>query len=103
VWNRTEDNLIFNETENRELSTIDTFAAQDGHDRTNGRHYTVATISLNGLLAEHKAPRQIDYLSVDTEGSELEILRQSDFVYWRPLVITVEHNFTEPNPVRYMA
>jgi FkbM family methyltransferase len=90
VWNRTGDNLIFNETENPEQSAINSFAG------LKGRNYTVPTVSLNDLLSEHNAPRQIDYLSVDTEGSELEVLRQFDFVHWRPHVITVEHNFFEP-------
>ena len=90
VWARSGDSLTFNETENAEQSTINTFAGMKG------THYTVPTISLNDLLSEHNAPRRFDYLSIDTEGSELEILRQFDFVYWCPRVITVEHNFSEP-------
>ena len=33
------------------------------------------------------------YLSIDTEGSEYEILQSLDFEKYRPVVFTVEHNF----------
>jgi hypothetical protein len=48
---------------------------------------------LNDLLNKYNAPDYIDYLSVDTEGSELEILSAFDFDRRTIGVITVEHNF----------
>ncbi|MCA6282394.1 MAG: FkbM family methyltransferase, partial [Phenylobacterium sp.] len=39
-------------------------------------------------------PRRIDYLSIDTEGSELDILQALDFDAWEIRLIMVEHNFT---------
>jgi hypothetical protein len=47
------------------------------------------------LLTKYDAPQVIDYLSIDTEGSELDILSNFDFDYYKFKVITVEHNFTE--------
>jgi hypothetical protein len=44
---------------------------------------------------QHNAPAEIDYLSIDTEGSELTILRALDFNQWRFNVITVEHNWVQ--------
>ncbi len=54
----------------------------------------VETISLAELLKEQHAPRKIDYISIDTEGSEFEILRAFDFREFEVTVFTVEHNFT---------
>ena len=47
------------------------------------------------LLAEHRAPQVVDYLSIDTEGSEYEILRKFDFNSYQFNCITVEHNFSK--------
>ena len=59
-----------------------------------GSRYDVATVSLMDLLAEHGAPAEIYYLSIDTEGSEFDILESFDFGRYDIRVITCEHNFT---------
>jgi FkbM family methyltransferase len=58
----------------------------------NDRMVAVETISLNDLLNEANAPTVIDFLSVDTEGSEFDILSHFDFKRWSVRCITVEHN-----------
>lgn len=57
--------------------------------------YEVETISLNDLLAEYKSPSIMSYLSIDTEGSELSVLRALDFSKYKFRVITVEHNYSK--------
>jgi FkbM family methyltransferase len=96
VWSKTGDSLVFNEAPTAEFSTIDAFSDADLHARirTSGSRYPVETVSLNDLLAGHDAPRTIDYLSLDTEGSELAILESFDFDRYDLRVITVEHNGT---------
>ena len=63
--------------------------------RQSNSQYKVESVSLNDLLQSNNAPREIDYLSIDTEGSEFEILNAVDFDYYRFRVITCEHNYTE--------
>lgn len=55
---------------------------------------TFRTESLHDLLTRLGAPHRIDYLSIDTEGSEYEILAAFPFERWELRLITVEHNFT---------
>lgn len=89
--------LVFNETPARMLSTIDSFSGSDSwaNSRSKGKRYLVETISLNDLLSKYDAPSTIDYLSIDTEGSEFEILRSVDFNLYNFKVITCEHNNSE--------
>ena len=99
VWSRSGDELRFIEPDSPELSSLVSFAQLDGHRsaRRNGLEYSVQTISLDDLLAEYDAPTDIDYLSLDTEGSEFEILAAHDFSSRRIHVITCEHNYS---PIR---
>jgi FkbM family methyltransferase len=98
VWRDSTSNLTFNEVDIAELSTITGYKKVDMHAsrRNNGHSYSVKTISLNDLLDKYGAPAEIDYLSIDTEGSEFEILSNFDFDRYQFKVITCEHNFT-PN------
>lgn len=96
VWRNSNSILDFNETEAAELSTINLFNNSDLHAevRKTGKSYQVNTISLNDLLIKYNAPVEIDYMSIDTEGSEFEILNHFDFSKHKFNVITCEHNFT---------
>lgn len=95
VWSVSGETLEFTESSKEMLSTISKFAEGDHHKRDTARTYNVETISLIDLLKENNAPRQIDYLSVDTEGSEFEILSTFDFNAYDIGIITCEHNFTD--------
>jgi FkbM family methyltransferase len=97
VWEESNARLIFNEVSSPELSTIDLFSSEDMHvdSRKSGKKYSVNTISLNELLKKHEAPYLIDYLSIDTEGSEYEILKNFNFENYQINFITCEHNFTD--------
>jgi FkbM family methyltransferase len=96
VWKDSKSVLTFNQVDEAELSTINIFSDSDSHSeaRKKGRTYEVQTISLNDLLKKYNAPKIIDYLSIDTEGSEYQILSHFDFSEYSFKVITCEHNYT---------
>ena len=100
VWNRTGERLAFVDVSGvRELSTLRQFQHADAYERQ-GETYEVTTVSLNDLLAAHGAPGEIDYLSLDTEGSEWEILKSFDFAKYRVRTFSIEHNFSSDKLAR---
>jgi FkbM family methyltransferase len=86
--------FLATEDSDPELSSIAAFANGDhfAEVRARGTSIQVKTVSLNDLLVEHNAPADIDYLSIDTEGSEYEILSHFDFARYRVNLISVEQN-----------
>ena len=95
VWETSDINLEFNETTDPVYSTISNFNSSDFHAsyREKGSKYNVKTITLLDLLKKYNAPKIIDYLSIDTEGSEYKILKAFDFNQYQFRVITCEHNY----------
>lgn len=51
------------------------------------------TNTLTTLLDAVNAPNVIEYLSLDTEGTEFEILKGLDLEKYKILYMTIEHNF----------
>ena len=95
VWRETGERLPFREARDAGFSTLDALTAKDRHAprRLKADIYEVETITLDQLLSEQDAPDVIEYLSIDTEGSEFDILETFDFDHHRPLILTVEHNY----------
>ena len=102
IWSESDKKLDFFISDTGELSTIDQYKE---HDRTSmpantdkrvesGKKIIVNTISLNDVLEKKFQSIVPSYISIDTEGSEYEILKFFDFKKYRPSVFTVEHNFT---------
>jgi len=82
------------------LSSLQQFASCDFHSNTrlsNHKKIEVQTITLLDLLNQFNAPKKIDYLSLDTEGGEYDILSTFDWSYYDISLITVEHNYS---PIR---
>jgi FkbM family methyltransferase len=97
VWTESGASILFNQPAIAAHSTIESYSESDMHadTRKDGLRYEVPTISLNDLLQFWGAPRRIDYLSIDTEGSELDILSHFDFATYDVRLITVEHNHSD--------
>lgn len=73
-------------------------AASDGLEFEDGGiddKIAVDTITLNDLLDEHDAPNVIDFISIDTKGSELDIMSTFDFSKRHVRMFAIEHNHEE--------
>lgn len=83
------------------FSAITNFSNTDSHSEKRlsfkklGYTSVLKTISLNDELIKYECPKTIDYMSIDTEGSEYYILKKFKFSDWDIKLLTIEHNFTE--------
>lgn len=69
----------------------------DTHKRVlKNKDVSVKTKTLTKIMDENNTPRYVDYLSIDTEGSELKILEGIDFNKYSFGYINIEHNRVEP-------
>lgn len=96
VYKEDGRKVAFNEVSAPELSTLDALSSLDYHAqaRQNGTRYEVETISLKSFLVAANAPKTIDYMSIDTEGSEADILESFNFSEYDISLVSVEHNYT---------
>lgn len=95
VYSLTGAKLTFLNADDPEYGGISDALGSAEKLRRKGNTIEVETISLNDLLEAHHAPRQIDFLSLDTEGSEYEILKSFDFDRWNVRLFTVERGPAE--------
>jgi FkbM family methyltransferase len=97
VYKTTGEKIEFYSVNNLpELSTISKYADSDHWSaaRQDSAVFSVETITLDDLLEHYSAPQMIEYISVDTEGSEFDIL--SSFSFKRDVkLFTIEHNYTK--------
>lgn len=97
VFDRSGSTITFLEARHREHSGIQGSVKNDMHWRSRRRSesYQVDTVSLDDVLEQYFPADTIDYISLDTEGSELTIVEAFQFGTRAPLIWTVEHNFTD--------
>ena len=91
VWRETGKNLDFQLSNEPEYSSL---KLDNNKKIKKNNSIKVNTITLNDLLKKYNAPKNIDYLSIDTEGSEFEILKSFDFSKYNISIITCEHNYS---------
>ena len=103
IWKESGKKLDFFMSDFGELSTLKDFVESDKISipsntevrLKSGKTISVETISLNDVVKEYFNGICPSYISIDTEGSEYEILKSFDFNNFRPKVFTIEHNYTE--------
>lgn len=84
--------LTFDEHEDGEYSRLAGTEAATGVGAAKA-NYDVETATLNTLLDRHGAPEVIDFISIDTEGSEAEVLEGLDPARWHVRCFAIEHNY----------
>jgi FkbM family methyltransferase len=52
--------------------------------------------SLNSLLEELQFPKNIDFISIDTENTELDVLKGIDLNVYNVTLFVIENNYNEP-------
>jgi len=96
VFSKSGETVEFLTTDDSdpELSSIAMFSEGDhfAGTRQSGGRLSIGTISLTDLLLKYDAPETIDYISIDTEGSELDILKAFDFDRFKFRLLSVELN-----------
>lgn len=66
-----ELNIVINDDP---ISTTNSLIHQGRHSQNKAKHETVEVISIDSFLVKHNIPR-IDFLKIDVEGFELEVLK----------------------------
>ncbi len=92
LGSRTGELIAFKEFHVGELSGVTNVLGTS--NETVRDEYTIESIGLGDLLKKHKAPRVIDYFSLDVEGYEYEILKDFDFSEYTFRTLSIEHNFS---------
>ena len=103
IWKETGKKLDFFMSDIGEYSTINEFIENEiksmpGNTlerKKGGKLLSVETISLNDVIKKYFSDACPSYISIDTEGSEYEILKAFDLDKYKPKLFTIEHNFTE--------
>lgn len=99
AWSRSGETLELRSiVGDLEFSRLADAPADDKHEasgrRANYETDLVETATLADLVTAAGLPATIDYLSIDIEGAELEVLSAVDHAALRFRCITVEHNET---------
>ena len=103
IWSQSGKKLDFFMSDIGVFSTINDFIDNEiksipGNTRQRkkgGKLVSVETISLNDVIIKYFNDTCPSYISIDTEGSEFEIIKAFNLDKYKPKLLTVEHNFTE--------
>ena len=58
--------------------------------------------TLDSILEEAGSPAGFDFLSIDVEGHEIDVLRGFDIARWRPRLIMIEDHVADLSKHRYL-
>jgi len=58
---------------------------------------------LDSIIADFDWVTSIDFISIDTEGTELDVLKGFDIPKWNVKMFCIENNFNDPEIEQYLA
>ncbi|RDU73754.1 FkbM family methyltransferase [Helicobacter aurati] len=92
-------NLVVSNSDCSVLDTLEINLTQEHQKRMQGygtlESISVSSITLNEIMQNYPDISHIDFLSLDVEGGELDVLYGIDFSKYSFGVMTIEHNYTE--------
>lgn len=95
VYSVSDKSFEFSESDLGEFSSMTEHLSDFVNTNHTINKYMVETISFNDLCEKYSTKKNIDYLSIDTEGSEYEILSTIDFTKYEITCLSIEHNYDE--------
>ncbi len=92
AWKRTGDKLTFHATADSALSSLAGIQQSDAHDRSDFKALVVETMTLNDILTARGAPKVIDFMSIDVEGAEIDVIDGLNLDNFEVNAMCLEHN-----------
>ncbi len=93
ISNKSYEVIKFESRADRQQSEI----YKGGSILSNSEIFEIKTITLNNLLEKYKIKQGFEFLSIDVEGNEIEVLEGFNLNYWKPKIVIIEHNFNPFN------
>ena len=75
---------------------------QHEHIINDTKQIDVEVRTLDNILTEYDFDVNIDFISIDTEGTELDALKGLDLNHWKVKLLVVENNFNDPEIEEYL-
>ena len=97
ILNSKMATVLFHEKRIGEFSFSEGYGNNNSNDVIDS--YEIEAIRFEEIFRDFSSIPDIDFLSIDTEGSEVEILSSIDFSKYRPNIICIEHNYVKTNRV----
>jgi len=84
------------------LQTDNRLLVSHGHLINQCYTITVQVDRLEDILFRRRAPKKLDFISIDTEGTELDVLKGMNFNRFDVKLLVVENNFEDPEIEEYL-
>ena len=70
---------------------------------SDGANYTIVkTQTLKSVFKNYVNEREVDFISIDAEGFDLEVLQSNNWTLFRPKIVLVECNINADKIIKYM-